>query len=187
MLLVAVAAVAETQYSQDLYERAVMGDREAMYQLSRCYMGGNGVTADYERSDYWLERAAKEGQPDAKKVIDMMGGKTALSSSKRAQLAAEEKRERERLEKNIDYSKYNDALVKKAQSGDARAQNNLGYCYENGLGVTKDYNEAVKWYRKAAEQGNAYGQYNLGLCYENGDGVSKDINQAVKWYRKAAE
>ena len=97
MFLVAVAAVAETQYSQDLYERTVMGDREAMYQLSRFYMGGNGVTADYERSDYWLERAAKEGQPDAKKVIDMMGGKTALSSSKRAQLAAEEKRERERL------------------------------------------------------------------------------------------
>jgi TPR repeat protein len=27
--------------------------------------------------------------------------------------------------------------------------------YDNGLGVEKDTNEAVKWYRKSAEQGNA--------------------------------
>jgi len=26
--------------------------------------------------------------------------------------------------------------------------------YQNGLGVEKDYNEAVKWFRKAAEQGH---------------------------------
>ena len=98
LLLVAVAAVAAT--FTEIKEKAILGDCEAMYQLSKCYMEGNGVTADYERSDYWLERAAKEGQPDAKKVIDLMGGKTELSSSKRAQLAVEEKRERERLQAN---------------------------------------------------------------------------------------
>ena len=66
------------------------------------------------------------------------------------------------------------------------AQYNLGLCYYNGKGVTKNYTEAVKWYRKAAEQGDAYAQYNLGLCYKNGYGVPKDISQAVVWYRKAA-
>ena len=95
MLVVAVAAVAAT--FSEIKEQALLGDREAMYQLSKCYMEGNGVAADYDRSDYWLERAAREGQPDAKRVLDLMGGKTELSSSKRAQLAAEEKRERERL------------------------------------------------------------------------------------------
>jgi len=95
MLVVAVAAVAAT--FSEIKEQAILGDREAMYQLSKCYMEGNGVAADYDRSDYWLERAAREGQPDAKRVLDLMGGKTELSSSKRAQLAAEEKRERERL------------------------------------------------------------------------------------------
>ncbi len=98
LLLVAIAAVAAT--FTEIKERAILGDREAMYQLSRCYMEGNGVTTDYDRSDYWLERAANEGQPEAKRVINLMGGKTALSSSKRAQLAAEEKRERERLQAN---------------------------------------------------------------------------------------
>ena len=52
----------------------------------------------------------------------------------------------------------NDALAaewigKAAESGHADAQNYLGYMYENGFGVTKNGNEAVKWYRKAAEQG----------------------------------
>ena len=33
--------------------------------------------------------------------------------------------------------------------------------YQNGLGVTQDDAEAVKWYRLAAEQGNTYAQNNL--------------------------
>ena len=62
----------------------------------------------------------------------------------------------------------------------------MGWCYENGNGVPKDYTQAVYWYRKAADQGEAIAQYNLGWCYEKGQGVTKDINQAVEWYRKAA-
>jgi hypothetical protein len=41
-----------------------------------------------------------------------------------------------------------------------------------GNGVTRDYAQAVEWFRKAAEQGDAMVQYNLGVCYENGNGVS---------------
>ena len=70
----------------------------------------------------------------------------------------------------------------------ASQMNNLGNDYYYGRnGKEKDYNEAVKWYRKAAEQGNAYGQSNLGFMYQNGYGVTRDYNEAVKWYRKAAE
>ena len=50
----------------------------------------------------------------------------------------------------------------------SRAQNNLGLMYENGLGVPKDYDEAVKWYRLAAAQGDALAQNNLGWMYDNG-------------------
>ena len=91
VLLVSVTAVAAT--FDELKESAILGDREAMYKLSVAYM----ERKDYERSDYWLERAAKEGQADAKEVIELMGGKTDLSAAKRSQLATEEKRERERL------------------------------------------------------------------------------------------
>ena len=30
---------------------------------------------------------------------------------------------------------------------------NLGICFYNGDGVSQDYGEAVKWWKKAAEQG----------------------------------
>jgi len=75
----------------------------------------------------------------------------------------------------------------KAEQGDAEAQFNLGFCYDDGRGVTKDAKEAVKWYRKAAEQNYAPAQFNLGYCYANGQGVGKDKQEAVKWFRMAAE
>ena len=52
----------------------------------------------------------------------------------------------------------------RAEQGDAEAQFNLGFCYDDGRGVEKDYGEAVKWYRKAAEQNFAPAQFNLGYC-----------------------
>jgi TPR repeat protein len=75
---------------------------------------------------------------------------------------------------------------REAGQGDAQAQFNLGLMYDNGRGVTKDYTEAVKWYRKAAAQGNADAQFNLGTMYSNGEGVPQDYAEAVKWYLKAA-
>jgi hypothetical protein len=59
--------------------------------------------------------------------------------------------------------------------------------YENGRGVPKVYQEAVKWYRLAADQGDASAQNNLGVMYENGRGVPQDYKEAVKWYRLAAD
>ncbi len=46
--------------------------------------------------------------------------------------------------------------------------------YDKGLGVTQDYAQAAKWYRKAAEQGHAYAQFNLGYMYRFGQGVPQD-------------
>ncbi len=42
--------------------------------------------------------------------------------------------------------------LRRAQQGDALAQADLGIIYANGLGVPKDYQEALKWFRKAADQ-----------------------------------
>ncbi len=48
-----------------------------------------------------------------------------------------------------------------AEQGNADAQFQLGYLYENGRGVSRDEAESAKWYRKAAEQGNSSAQQNL--------------------------
>jgi TPR repeat protein len=63
----------------------------------------------------------------------------------------------------------------------------VGNFFRDGYGVSKDVNEAVKWYRKAAEQGYSIAQYALGLSYENGFGVEKDLGEALKWISESAE
>ena len=76
-------------------------------------------------------------------------------------------------EKGDDYyikKDYTNAVYwyqKAAELGYARAQTNLGYCYESGQGVQKDYTQAVYWYQKAAEQGNASAQNNLAKMQKN--------------------
>lgn len=71
---------------------------------------------------------------------------------------------------------------KAAEQGDAKAQYNLGVCYNRGLGVKEDINEACKWFRKAAEQGMQDAQCKLGIMY-----LSTKSPEAAQWFRKAAE
>ena len=73
-----------------------------------------------------------------------------------------------------------------AEQGQADAQYNLGLRYDNGVGVPRDYQEAVRWYRLAAEQGDAQAQYNLAGRYAIGQGVREDYVQAHKWINLAA-
>lgn len=48
------------------------------------------------------------------------------------------------------FTDFNDKTI----NGDAIAQFELGECYYNGTGITKDNIQAVNWYKKSAEQGN---------------------------------
>ena len=41
-----------------------------------------------------------------------------------------------------------------AAQGDVVSQYNLGYCYSNGKGVSKDMGKALKWYNMAVAQGD---------------------------------
>ncbi|KAI9318893.1 hypothetical protein DFJ73DRAFT_338168 [Zopfochytrium polystomum] len=69
----------------------------------------------------------------------------------------------------------------------ARAQNALGNCFYKGIGVERNYEEAVMWYKKAADQGAPYAQNNLGICYEEGLGVARDLLMAKSLYKAASE
>jgi TPR repeat protein len=71
-----------------------------------------------------------------------------------------------------------------ADEGCPRAQNNLGFLYHEGKGVSQNYNEAVKWFLKASEKGIA--ETELGFMYLIGRGVPEDAKEAAKWFTKAA-
>ncbi len=100
-LLTVLVASAAITYSRELEERAILGDNVAMWQLSQCYRFSFGVAQNLDKADYWLDRAAEEGNVDAlnqKVLLDDKGKR--LTEAKRRELAAVEQRERERLLKS---------------------------------------------------------------------------------------
>lgn len=74
-----------------------------------------------------------------------------------------------------------------ASQGCPRAQNRLGFSYENGTGVTQDYTEAAHWYQLAANQGHNPSQLALGYLYTNERWISHSYTEARKYFLLAAD
>lgn len=85
------------------------------------------------------------------------------------------------------YATAERALRKPAAKGDARSQNNLGFLYEHGLGVTQNYAEARNWYSKAAEGGLPEAKFNLATLYHYGRGISQNPELAAPLFASAAQ
>jgi TPR repeat protein len=75
----------------------------------------------------------------------------------------------------------------KSNPSDPDRQFDLAAKYKHGIGVPKNIDLALVWYRKAAEQGHAESQTELVEFFYYGDDVQQDFNQAALWARKAAE
>src|SRR5262249_2833184 len=69
-----------------------------------------------------------------------------------------------------------------AHAGVARAQNNVGACFSEGLGVWCDQALALRWLTLAAEAGDPVGQRNLAAVYFKGAGVEQDYTRAAELY-----
>jgi ATP-dependent protease ClpP protease subunit len=54
--------------------------------------------------------------------------------------------------------------------------------YEQGFGVTQDFESAAKWFQIAASAGYIHGQYAIGRLFEEGAGVPKSITDARLWF-----
>jgi TPR repeat protein len=78
-------------------------------------------------------------------------------------------------------------FMKAAKLGHAAAQLQVGWHYENGVGVEHDEVQAAAWYEKSAQAGNATAMKNIGQMYELGQGVREDWLAAAAWYRQSAE
>jgi len=110
---------------------------------------------------------------------------------------------------------YIEELRERAEQGDAKAQYELGSCYERGKGVERNHEQAVEWFSRAAEQdfgpakatiskfkdvarmrelaelGDAISQYQLGKYYfTSADSYVKrrvHLDEAAESFGKAAE
>ena len=56
--------------------------------------------------------------------------------------------------------------------------NNLGFCFEKGIGCQSDLVKALYWYEEAGKKGDMYGMRNAGIFYKEGIGVNKDLEKA---------
>src|SRR4051794_1203735 len=72
-------------------------------------------------------------------------------------------------------------LLPEAQRGLAVAQTYLGYLYQQGWGVPRNFGEAGSWFSRAARQGEPAAQFFLGLLYDRGLGVEENPVEAAKW------
>jgi TPR repeat protein len=80
-----------------------------------------------------------------------------------------------------------DELLKRADSGDARAMCELGSRYAAGASGSKaDDSSAFSWFRKAADQGLTEAQYRTAMAYLSGRGVKQDYSESAHWLREAA-
>ena len=179
------------------YKKAVEQENAfAQCYLGTCYEQGHGVQKNLLEAKEWYQKAADQGLESAKtqleKLVKLLAN-TAAPVLNNSELSAQEwynKGEDYYYGRNglsQDYKEAVNCYRKSAELGLPSAQNDLGFCYNNGYGVQKDFVEAVKWYREAAELDYVSAQYNMGWIYEHAQGVEKNISEAKKWYQKAAD
>lgn len=196
-----------------LERAAFRGDAMSALDLCILYRGGKGIPRNDAISYAWFEVA---GTLDPKyRKLSWIDESTSAAAKVEGQHLAIELFKKVRHSPQPDFKKDTPELARekqrspaatpipakqtpaplteiarlraKAEQGDTIAQNDLGFAYARGQGVSKDESEAVKWYRKAAEQGYFVARHNLGVAYANGQGVLKDEAEAVKWYSEAAD
>lgn len=71
-----------------------------------------------------------------------------------------------------DYVTAQVALLEAVQSGYTVAALHLGRVYRDGLGVERDLDKAMKYFRMLSEDGDAEGEHQLGLIHFHGLGMS---------------
>jgi TPR repeat protein len=141
-----------TQVINMLTFRAQKGNSPTMVFLGNAYLNGLGVEADPSKALDYARHAASLGEAGGEVLLGFLyvqgiGG----------------------VVKNYDraFFWFKSALDK----GHSMAANNLGVIYEQGLGVKKDINLALKYYRQAASQKNPLALKNLERLSQTGGAV----------------
>jgi TPR repeat protein/actin-like ATPase involved in cell morphogenesis len=139
---------------------AEQGYAEAQYRLGYCYRNGHGVSEDYKEAYKWYQKAAEQGNADAQ---NEMGEDHRLNYAEQVtwyRKAAEQGHADAQYKLGRCYYtgmglRLKDVKVaaewyrKAAEQGHAEAMRALGKMYMFGTGVTRDYQEAIRWELKA--------------------------------------
>ncbi|MGC9324019.1 MAG: tetratricopeptide repeat protein [Desulfomonilia bacterium] len=175
----------DAEAAQWYLKAAQQGHAEAQFIMGILYEKGDGVSRSDTEAYHWFSQAASQGHPRAEVMLEA----DKWNACKKDEEDETERREEQKPQPSHDSpsSDMLDTYLARAHQGDVDAQYNLGIMFYHGEGISRNYEEALKWFLLAAEQSDADAQYNLGFMYGRGEGVPKDYKKSVYWFKRAAE
>ncbi len=180
------AYLGEIYYQERKYEAAIRwlkiaaeaDNQRAQFYLGVCYDDGNGVSKDLKKSLDWFRRAAEQGERTSQFNLGIayLNGEGVQKSIQTAESwfrkAAVQEHPGAMYQLGHMYYAGNLVLERDAESavmwwqkasdeGYSKAMNNLGFCFQNGIGVGRDHVKAAELYAKAAQLGVLVAKTNL--------------------------
>lgn len=146
---------------------AQKGNAQAMNELGKMYLSGDGVKRDSKIAFGLFKKASSLGNKNAKCNLALMyqKGQNGVIDFKKA------------------YKLYKQA----ADSGSVRGMYGAGYLQYKGLGVAQNYEAATNMLEKGAEKNHPGCDFLLASYYANGFGGKVDMEKAEKHYRRASK
>ena len=139
-----------------LEKAAAKGFAHSQYLLGRMYFRGDGVKRDAEKGGQLIQEALKKGEIEASKYF-LESINFAADTKLRFELS-----------------------MLMAEAGFPEAQYFVGYMYYKGDGVTKNFDEAMKWFYAAANGGHEQSVKIISeFVASEEDGDIKTLNELV--------
>ena len=205
--------IAETTAAEPSDVLSVFG---AECRLGTIYRDGIAVPQDYSRAAYWYKKGVDEGSPCGESYLGWMyqtgqgvpldyaraaslynqsavqaGARPYLDGAGRVWSESLGKFSRqiifpEAFRRTVNVADGDSWYQEPTDFGILAAENNLGWMYEQGLGVKKDYAKALSWFHVATYSGgNAAAEANSGIMFLKGWGVVPNANVARNWLMMA--
>ena len=155
----------------------------ACQDLGECYADGIAVECNPEEATKWFATAALETGHLA--PTEQLGKHPLWASNPEEQVeTALRYMKGDGLPENLVNAIW---LFKKAAlKGHAGGQYWMGHCHRFGLGVEKDYEKSLDYYRRSAAQGYAEAEGSLGDHYSIFANKNEiDVVKGIEWYVKA--
>jgi TPR repeat protein len=141
----------------DWYRKAAAkGMPRAAYALGLMHQAGDGVAADQNLARQYFRQALAGGVTAARSHLAALGDPAGAALPGKAEtrdpgLAAFDQAQQLLLQRTPESAREAAALLRQAaERGNLLAAYNLGYCYDKGIGVGVDLQQAYVWYGRAA-------------------------------------
>ncbi len=139
---------------------AILGNRNAQYNLGRKRIEGDGIEKDIELGECWMKKSADQNSPSANFYL----GNMYIEKGSKKEIVI-----------------GNEFLIKGTELKHSPSFCSYGISLAKGLGVEKNIDEAIKYFDLSVMYGNQKCATNLIKLYSEGLKVTKNICKA-KFY-----